>query len=410
MRKIWFIILLLLFLPNYVYGLEIECPNKVAAGEEFSCVLYEKELLGLKVNYQFDESFTMVGFRNLSSWREYYQDVHGFSVGNIRDDSEGKFELRFKVEKTAALKSYGLNFVRMEGSDRDYKHVQIEDVSRSIQVVSDVNTLSNLRLNNGKLSPRFDADIFQYQATINASTTNIEATLTDSSSRLEGDIGEQSLNYGINSFTIRVISARGNVREYKIFITRPNVGDTLKNSDATLKSLQLSHGKINFMKDKYFYQVEVGYEVEKIEIKALPSNDKASVSIENPGSLVVGVNEIKIVVTAVDGNSATYVLVVNRAEKKVSDARIRKLKIKGYSLLFDPDIYEYELKIASEDKLGIEVILFDEKAKYKVKGNQNLEDGSVIMIEVETEDKTTKTYWIRIKKQRMVILVRLLLI
>ena len=102
--------------------------------------------------------------------------------------------------------------------------------------------------------------------------------------------------------------------------------------------------------------------------------------------IVVGENTVKINVTAEDGTVGTYVIVVNRKEKLSSDNSIKSLVIKGYELDFKSDIYQYNLQIDGEEKLDINIELNDEKAKYKIKGNNNLKNKSIIEIEVTAED------------------------
>ena len=72
--------------------------------------------------------------------------------------------------------------------------------------------------------------------------------------------------------------------------------------------------------------------------------------------------------------------------------------IKGYELDFKSDIYQYNLQIDGEEKLDINIELNDEKAKYKIKGNNNLKNKSIIEIEVTAEDGSKQGYKINIIK------------
>ena len=87
-------------------------------------------------------------------------------------------------------------------------------------------------------------------------------------------------------------------------------------------------------------------------------------------------------VTAEDGSVGTYMIVIHRKLQLSNDVRIQKLIVKGYSLDFYSDIYDYQLKIVDEDSLDIEVVLNHEKATYEIIGNENLENNSVIKIRV----------------------------
>jgi len=58
------------------------------------------------------------------------------------------------------------------------------------------------------------------------------------------------------------------------------------------------------------------------------------------------------------------------------------LKIKGYDINFSKDKQVYSLKIEKEKTLNIEVILEDPTSSYKITGNNDLKDGSIIKINI----------------------------
>ncbi len=404
MKKIWLWISLLFMFPSWVDALSLECPTIASAGEEITCTFLEDKWIGIKANYQFDSVFTYSGFQNLSSWKEYYHGMDGFSVGNVLKNANLEGEIRFKVDVTAISgEEYEIGLVEVEGCDENYLVQELEDVSCKIKIVSDINTLEKLAVSGGTINPSFDKNILSYQTTIYQSSTIVSATLTDENAKLEGDIGEVSLNYGINIITVKVTSVRGNVREYQIYITRPfsnqvDNNSSLKSHDATLKSVTLSKGKISFKKDVYWYQVTVKNEVKRLEVEAIPNDYNAKVEIVNPEELVVGENKILIKVTAEDGTVLNYVIVVVREKALSSDARIRYLNVYGYAIYFQEDVYEYEIEINQEEKLDIEVELWSEFATYKITGNSKLRDGSTITIEVKAEDGSILKYLIHIQK------------
>lgn len=73
-----------------------------------------------------------------------------------------------------------------------------------------------------------------------------------------------------------------------------------KNTDATLKNIELSNSSIDFSSDKDSYDLTVGYDVSSIEVKGILNDNKASVKIEGDTNLKEGDNVIKLVVTAED--------------------------------------------------------------------------------------------------------------
>lgn len=376
-----------------VLAVTISCPEVVSPGEEFKFRVEDNEYRGIKAKYNFESGFVYQDISLGGSGKSYYDGVNGFSVGNVSDDGLG-VEIRIKADNDVILnKEYTLGLMGIEASDKNDKYVKLDDLTCKVKVLSDINTLDSLSVDGINLKPKFNKEVLSYKGATKKDKVTINAKVSDAGARIEGDIGEKNLNLGVNTFSIRVISAKGNVREYKIYITRES-----KSNDVTLKNLKLSHGDLNYKSDVFYYLVNVGDDIENVEVEAIPNDDKASVRIEKPEVLEVGENEIRVIVTAENGVTATYVIVVNRKEKLSSDASIKNLVIKNYELDFKSDIYEYDLELDGEDKLDIEVILNDDKASYNIMGNKDLDSGSVIEIEVKAEDGSINVYKINIVK------------
>ena len=203
-----------------------------------------------------------------------------------------------------------------------------------------------------------------------------------------------SLKYGVNPFNVRVISERGNERNYHIFVTR-----ILKNKDATLKSLVINGQEISLEADKFYYDLEVENEVVSLNVEANKNHELAQIEIEKPEELVVGENIVTIRVTAEDGTECTYVVNVSRKRLLSSNNLIQSLVIKGYDLNFTSDCYFYQLVISDEDKLNIDVMLADEFASYVISGNKNLKNNSKIEIVVKAENGEKRTYTIQVVRE-----------
>lgn len=213
------------------------------------------------------------------------------------------------------------------------------------EALSTDNTLSNLSLANGNITPKYTKNTLNYKAIINDSKTIINATATDKSAKISGDIGEQKLNYGANIFKIIVTSALGEERTYIIIVERPlinnetkdttqnssstnnsiqeqksNSNSTIinKNSDASLKSLTIKGYKINFEKNKFTYELSIDNSITSLDINATPTNSKATVTIDETNNLQVGENFITITVTAEDGTICKYILKITRKENELN--------------------------------------------------------------------------------------------
>lgn len=399
MNRYKILLIIVLLFPVQVRALSLKCPEMVSENESFSCIIEDKGYRGISTKYNYDNVFSYVDSKIISG-NGYYIDNYGSVIGNSLNKELVKIEVKFKTN--SVISKYGDYYISLrdiDTSDDEYKGTKIGDISSKIRLVSDINTLDKLEINNGKFDKLFKSSITSYSAIVNSSSTVISAQLSDKSAKLEGDIGKKELKYGINVFSIRVISVRGNTREYKLYITRPyKVNNIKKSSDATLRSLKIIPGNIKFKRDVFYYNVDVDNSINDIKVEAIPNNSKAKVKVNKPDRLVVGDNEIKIDVTSEDGNKLSYIIVVHKKEKLSSDNKILKLIIKGYDIDFKSNVYKYDLNIYNEDKLDIIVELSDKDASYKILGNKNLVDKSIIKIVVEAPDGSKKSYIININK------------
>lgn len=398
MKKIIFYIITFFLLITPTKALTLTCPTTAAIGDEVNCSITDEEYIGIKTKYNIEKPLKYSYINTNSSWKKYYATETGFSIGNVKNQDKLTLNLNLKVPKEAVIgSSYKVELTNIEVTTKDYKYQKLNNISSTIKIVSNINTLKHLEVVGHELSPKFNSNTLDYKVSTTKDTITIKATPTDNSATISGDIGEKKLQYGVNKFTINVKSAKGEIRKYNLYITR-TAKQLPKSSDITLKSLTIKPGKIDFDKNKFQYEIDVKHNVENIEVTAEPTSNKATIKIEQPEKLETGENIISIIVTAEDGTVGKYIIIVNKLEKPSSDATIKNINIKGYNLDFKSDIYKYELDVENDIKLDIEVELNDNKAKYQILGNNNLKNNSIITIQVTAEDGTTKNYKIKVLK------------
>lgn len=267
-----------------------------------------------------------------------------------------------------------------------------------------VNTLSSLKLSEGNI--KFKEETTSYSLTVDHKVTSIkvEATLKDDKSSFVNNYGPRTVNLkvGTNNIEIRVKAENESVKTYKIAVTRKPDPNDVRSNNNYLSELKLSEGKITFDKEKTSYKITVLNNVEKIDVTAKTEHAKAKYEINAPKKLVVGKNEIIIKVTAENGSNREYKIIVDRkADNEVisGNTKLSSLGVNGYSLNFNSEIYEYNLKIASEDSLIINYQQEDETSDVIISGNENLKNGSVITISVTAEDGNNQIYKINIIKE-----------
>lgn len=164
--------------------------------------------------------------------------------------------------------------------------------------------------------------------------------------------------------------------------------DDEKSSDTTLKSLEITPKGISpeFKPETTTYSLEINSNIEKLEIKATPNNEKSKVSITGNDSLKIGDNTVKITVTSEDGKTKTYTINVKKKDKAAT-VSLKTLKLDKYTLTpsFSSDVHEYKISITDTDisKLDLSAIANEENAKVEITGNENLKNGqNVITITV----------------------------
>ena len=261
------------------------------------------------------------------------------------------------------------------------------------------NNLKSLTSNQGAINFNKNTTSYNLNVASNVSSITLNATLEDTKASFVKGYGPRTvnLNYGNNAIQIRVLAENATVKIYTINVNRKDN----RSSNNYLKDITLSNGSIVFNKDVLNYNTTVYYDITKINVVATPEDAKSKVVVNSP-NLNVGNNVITINVTSENGQVRTYKIVVNRlsADQKMSDNNnISSIKVLGHEVDFKTDTLEYELNIKDEYALVFEINLEDPKASYKIEGNEDLKDGSVIKVVSTSESGQTKEYKFNVTKE-----------
>lgn len=237
----------------------------------------------------------------------------------------------------------------------------------------------------------FNSEKLNYDLIINSDKTNITATASSSTSKVEGT-GEKKLAYGKNEFKIIVTAENGSERTYILNITRYDTNNTLKSIKINGEEVKINDNK----------EITFTTKLDKIKIEVNANSDRVK-SITGTGekNIVYGANEFEIIVTAGNGDIRTYKLVVNR----LSDNRLSKLTINGKDIDLKDNIYSYDFEVDSDiDKVKIDAKLQDEKNKfvdgYGPRTINNLESNKTkVVLKTKGQDGNDVTYIINIIKK-----------
>ncbi len=262
-------------------------------------------------------------------------------------------------------------------------------------------TLKSLIVNGEEVALKTGDTV--YNATVSYTAKKIEISVTPGSSKSyieKNDKGKTAkLSYDFTDDTkkiqIKVFSEAGDSKTYTINVARR------PEEDATLKDITIENYELDFNKDTTDYEISVLKDVEKLEIKATPTDVDAEVKIEGNENLQIGENKITITVTN-DGTIKTYTIKVNKLdEEDKSLANLESLTIKGYDLDFKEDKYEYDLEIGDDNTLDIDYKTKSPDATVQVTGNMDLVNGSIVKVRVTYTSGLTNVYRINIIKEEV---------
>ena len=172
-----------------------------------------------------------------------------------------------------------------------------------------------------------DVQSFSYKATsVGSCTFSIQEPLDDTT-----DVDGGTPSIGVGSATVKVTSASSNNDSNSNKDNKDNSGSNTgndnnankdnenkeekKSSNASLGSLVISAGTLSpeFSAATKDYTATVDYSCSSLAVTANPADSKASVtSVTGNDSLEVGENTVSVVVTAEDGSTSTYNIVVTR--------------------------------------------------------------------------------------------------
>lgn len=162
--------------------------------------------------------------------------------------------------------------------------------------------LQSLRLDIEGITPQFNEQNYEYYLTIPNDITDIDVLAISKNPNASVEIsGNKGLKQGLNTITISVTSEdKTKKNEYKIQVTKTA---NLELANTNLETLAIENALLNppFDNIETKYKTEVSNKIEKLNILAIPQNEKAKVQIIGGDNLKVGKNIIEITVTAANG-------------------------------------------------------------------------------------------------------------
>lgn len=347
----------------------------------FSCSNVEGEKLTIKDSTT-EEDYT-----------KYFSYVIDNKSATITPDKSLKFDGTFKNRFLTV--SDGKETARINVKDQSY-----------VEPTTTQSTTTTADPNIKELTVTLDTNDGKEKTTKTCKVVSPSTTCSITLPKLETE--------GFNGWGTASTCKEGNVGSIKVdkditYYACNSKSETTENSNIFLKTLKILDKDTNkeidfgtFSIKKTEYSFKVLNEVKNLEINAT-SDDGVKIDISGNEELKEGENEIKITLTTSDNKTNTYILKVTRLKEGETINSIHYLKslvIGGYSINFNSKQFNYTITVQSDiNKLEIDAITENEEDTFEVLNNNNLENGSIIKINVTGEDKKITTYNINIVKE-----------
>ena len=294
--------------------------------------------------------FTLTGVEAGATWNcgENANIVSGGRVTCTNSGMIGNSTVATLIFKVNATATSNYSYITLRGTNYTYLDenqtssiAQLEEITKDLSVKSSDATLSDIKI-NGVGIEEFASDVYEYDINIDPTLdiASIVATTNSSKAKFKVDMGNRDivLNYGSNVVDIIVISESGVEQLYRLNITREDIRST----DTTLSSLTVDGVSVkNFRSNVYKYNV-IKYKLGVLDIVGTPNDEKSTVTVIPPATIVPGDNNYIITVTSENGYTANYTIIVNNVVDNISK-KLKNLSVKGYDIDFDKNNNIYEI-------------------------------------------------------------------
>ena len=326
---VFIILIITIFKNTYAINpntITLDCDkDSINSGDEFSCKIvghFSNNVSGFSTSVSVSDDIEIVNI--VSEWDATIKSIESDNTIVLADDENtitgdvniANINLKNKgnSKDDSTIKLQKVSIAYEDGGIS--KDMDISDVVKNIHIKSSNSYLSSLSISGASID--FKSNITEYSIdSLDQSVITISATSSDASSTITGDLGEQKLEYGKNTFKVTVTSEDGNNTTYTINIYRPS-------SNSSLDSLSVEGTNIEFNSEKLNYDLIINSD--KINITATTSSSTSKVEGTGEKKLEYGKNEFKIIVTAENGSKRTYILNITRYD---TNNTLKSIKING---------------------------------------------------------------------------------
>ena len=168
-------------------------------------------------------------------------------------------------------------------------------------ITVDGEEIKNFSKNTSKYFVKVENDV---------STISIEAEAEDEKAKVEID-GPDTLKIGDNEYTISVTSENDTTKFYKVIVTRKEEDES---SNTDIDNIKVKGYNLNFDKNSKTFYLSINKNTTKLNIEVTLDDEKSNYEIKGNENLKDG-SIVKIIVTAEDGSTDTYRIIIQKDSK-----------------------------------------------------------------------------------------------
>ena len=231
------------------------------------------------------------------------------------------FTVSFRVDDLSADTEVVVSVIDIKASaDPETEAEDVEAASYRVSITppqSTVNTLNNLTVGNGTMSPAFRPDAYTYTVSVPFSVSKLELFYVVTDSKAKVSVNNPTLKAGeTTKVTIKVTAENGSSATYTISVKRekdPNIEESGNND---LSGIRVGGFVLSpeFSPERTKYIIWLPYETDSLTVMGLTQDSAATVRTEGGRNLIAGAdNEIRVICTAENGEEKVYTIIAKRA-------------------------------------------------------------------------------------------------
>lgn len=285
-----------------------------------------------------------------------YSIVFDTSIAGIKSDKYNIDETNEKIDlndkniatilknitaTNCSLMVYNLNNKYVQSGDiqNNYK-LKVLNGSETLKTytlnyVAEVanNDLESLEIKNYTID--FDASKTSYTIIVENDIEAVEVLAKAAVAGAKVEItGNEKLEVGSNTVTITITGSDKTTKTYTVNVIRKSKeGETeVSKTIIYLEELTIDNYQLNFDKNITTYKIKIADDLKKLVIKAKANDDQATIEFIGNSDLHNG-SEVKVKVTALDGTSETYTIVIEKNKADISNIIVIALELLALGLL-----------------------------------------------------------------------------